>query len=75
MDAALAVITITTAVTVGVISVFLITRLVKTIRDLRYITVGLNDVLGWALGNVLGESRDGRVVDGSVAGTRKLGPG
>jgi hypothetical protein len=76
MDAALAFITIATAVTVGVISVFLITRLVKTIRDLRHITVGLNDVLGWAVGNVLRDPRSTNgVVDGTVAGTRKLDPG
>ena len=76
MDAALAFITIATAVTVGVIAVFLITRLVKTIRDLRHITVGLNNVLGWAVGNVLREPRsDTGIVDGTVAGTRKIGPG
>ncbi|MEY2513564.1 MAG: hypothetical protein QOJ89_922 [bacterium] len=76
MDAALAFITIATAVTVGVIAVFLITRLAKTIRDLRHITVGLNNVLGWAVGNALREPRSSTgAVDGTVAGTRKLGPG
>jgi hypothetical protein len=75
MDAALAVITIATATTVGVIAVFLITRMVKTIRDLRHITVGLHDVLGWAVGNVLGEARRASAVDATVSGTRELDPG
>jgi hypothetical protein len=74
VDIALAVVTIATAVTVGVISVFLLTRLVTTIVELRRITVGLNDVLGWAVGRVLSDPCDGPV-DGRVAAAHKLGPG
>jgi hypothetical protein len=74
VDIALAVVTIATAVAVGVISVFLLTRLVKTIVELRRITVGLNDVLGWAAGRVLRDPYDGPA-DGTVAAAHKLGPG
>ncbi|HEV7806606.1 MAG TPA: hypothetical protein VGO80_12355 [Solirubrobacteraceae bacterium] len=69
MEAALAVVTIAIAVTVGAIAVFLLTRLFKTVVELRKVTVGMHDVLGWAAGKVLDESHGNGVVDG----TRKLG--
>jgi len=69
MDAALAVVTIAISLSVGGLALFLLTRLFRTIVELRKITVGLHDVLGWAAGHVLGESHGSGVVDG----TRKLG--
>ena len=71
MDIALAVVTIATAVAVGVVSVFLLTRLVRTIVELRRITVGLNDVLGWAVGRVLHDrGQRGRGADDERGGAR-----
>jgi hypothetical protein len=75
MDIALAVVTIATAVAVGVVSVFLLTRLVRTIVELRRITVGLNDVLGWAVGRVLHVPYDGPGDDGTATAAHKLGSG
>ena len=70
MDAALAIVTIAISITVGGLALFLLMRVFRTIVELRKVTVGLHDVLGWAAGNVLGESHGSAVVDG----THKLGP-
>ncbi|MDX6681215.1 MAG: hypothetical protein QOG94_1254 [Solirubrobacteraceae bacterium] len=71
MHAALAVVSIAVALAVGAVALFLLTRMFRTIVELRKVTVGLHDVLGWAAGNVLNESH----ARGSVAGKREPGRG
>ena len=56
VDAAIPVVTIATVLTAGAISVFLLTRVFRTIVELRKITVGLDDVADWLVGNAVHES-------------------
>jgi hypothetical protein len=76
MDAVLAVATLLGTVTLAVLAVWLLTRLIKTIVELRRITTGMHLVLGWTLGQVLGDPaiRPCRG-DGASTGGRKLGSG
>lgn len=52
MDATLAILTIVTMLSLGAVAFMLLTRMFKTIRDLRGVTVGLNDTMRWAVGQV-----------------------
>jgi hypothetical protein len=76
VDAVLAVATLLGTVTLAVIAVLLLTRMIKTILELRKITTGMHVVLGWTLGQVLADpaARPSRV-DGASTGGRKLGSG
>jgi len=60
------------AATVAVIAVWLLTRLVRTIVELKKITTGLH-TLGWALRNL--PPADPPVAHGTVANGRRLGSG
>jgi hypothetical protein len=55
MEIVLAILMIVSAAATGALGLFLLTRLVRTIVELRKITVGLNEVLGWSAGQVLAE--------------------
>jgi glycerol-3-phosphate acyltransferase PlsY len=76
MDAVLAVVTLLGTVTLAVMAVWLLTRLIKTIVELRKITTGMHVVLGWTIGQVLADpvAHPSRV-DGTSAGARKLESG
>ncbi len=52
MDAALALLMIAAMLMLGAIAFVLLTRMVKTIRDLRGVTTGLHDTMRWAVGQV-----------------------
>ncbi len=67
MDVAVALVSLLGAVTLAVLAARLLTRLVKTIVELRKITIGLH-TLRWALGNV---AADSSIVDGTVTNGRK----
>jgi hypothetical protein len=76
MDAVLAVATLLGTVTLAVTAVWLLTRLIKTIVELRRITTGMHVVLGWTLGQVLSDpSAHPSRVDGASTRGRKLGSG
>lgn len=60
MDAVLALATIAVMLSLGGISALLLTRMLKTIRELRGVTTGLNDTLRWAVGQVASEAAPGR---------------
>jgi membrane-bound ClpP family serine protease len=75
VDAALAIVSIAFSVTLGGLAVWMLTRLVRTIRALRGITTGMNDVMRWAAGQVIADSSGRGAVDGTVAGAPTLGPG
>ncbi len=60
MDAALALVTIAAMLALGTIAALLLTRMFKTIRDLRGVTTGLNDTMRWAIGQVSSEPAAGR---------------
>jgi hypothetical protein len=70
-DIAMAALGLVGAATVAVVAVWLLTRLVRTIVELKKITTGLA-TLGWALRNL---PADPPVVHGIVANGRKLGSG
>ncbi len=52
MDVALALLAIAAMLTLGAVAFLLLTRMIKTIRDLRGVTTGLHDTLRWAVGQV-----------------------
>ena len=54
MDTALALLTIAAMLALGAIAFLLLTRMFKTIRDLRGVTTGLHDTMRWAVGQVVG---------------------
>jgi hypothetical protein len=70
MDAVLALVTIAAMVALATISGLLLTRMFKTIRDLRGITTGLNDTMRWAVGQVSAAERLGH---GSAIAERVTG--
>jgi hypothetical protein len=66
MDTVLALATIAVMVSLGAVSALLLTRMFKTIRDLRGIATGLNDTLRWAVGQVAADpARRGPAADGT----------
>ena len=67
MHAALAITAISASLTLGTIAVWMLTRLVRTIAELRGITTGLNDTLRWAASRVV-------AADSSAPGAHELGP-
>lgn len=76
MDAVLAVVTLLGTMTLAVLAVWLLTRLIKTIVELRRITTGMHVVLGWTIGQVLGDPTTGPSrVDATASGARKLESG
>lgn len=71
MDTALALLAIASMLALGAIAFLLLTRMLKTIRDLRGVTTGLNDTMRWAVGQVAADSaRRGPAAD---ANAPKLG--
>jgi hypothetical protein len=52
MDTVFAVLTIAVMLSIGTIAGVLLTKMFKTIRDLRGVSTGLNDTLRWAVGRV-----------------------
>lgn len=68
MDAALAIASICASLTLGTIAIWMLTRLVRTIAELRGITSGLNDMLRWAAGRVVAS-------EPSAPRVREVGPG
>jgi hypothetical protein len=52
MDTVLALLTIAVMLSIGTIAGVLLTKMFRTIRDLRGVTTGLNDTLRWAVGQV-----------------------
>lgn len=75
METALALLTIATMTTLGVIAFLLLTRMFKTIRDLRGVTTGLNDTMRWAVGQVAAADAAGHVpaADTAVANGPQAG--
>jgi hypothetical protein len=76
MDAMLALVTIAGMVALTTISGLLLTRMFKTIRDLRGITTGLNDTMRWAIGQVSATERNGPgpAIAGRATGRPKPSP-
>jgi hypothetical protein len=56
MNSVVAISSIVTASTVAIIGTFLLFRLIRTMLELRKVTIGLNSALGWALGHVAAEA-------------------
>jgi hypothetical protein len=52
MDTVLALAAIGAMLTLGALAFLLLTRMLKTIRDLRGVTTGLHDTMRWAVGQV-----------------------
>jgi hypothetical protein len=52
MDAVLALVTIAAMLGLASISALLLTRMFRTIRELRGVSAGLNDTMRWAVGQV-----------------------
>jgi hypothetical protein len=76
VDAVLAVVTLVGTVTLAVMAAWLLTRLIKTIVELRKITTGMHVVLGWTIGRVLAApASDSASVDGTAARGHTLGSG
>ena len=75
MDMAFALLTIAAMLTLGAIAFVLLTRMFKTIRDLRGVTTGLNDTMRWAVGQVAAadSARRGPAADAAVSSAPKLG--
>lgn len=71
MSAAAALMSIAISATLGTLAVWMLTRLVRTIRELRSITTGLNDVMRWTVGQIAADP-PGRA-DGPAAGAPTLG--
>lgn len=60
METALALLAIAAMATLGVVAFMLLTRMFKTIRDLRGVTTGLHDTMRWAVGQVSAAETAGR---------------
>jgi hypothetical protein len=74
MDTALALLTIAAMLTLAAIAFALLTRMFKTIRELRGVSTGLHDTMRWAVGQVAASDAGRRpAADAAVAGTRGLG--
>ncbi len=52
MQAALAIVSILAMASIGGVAVWMLTRLARTICELRGITAGLHDALRWSAGRV-----------------------
>ena len=55
MDTIFALLTIAVMTSLGAVAFVLLTRMFKTIRELRGVTTGLNDTMRWAVGQVAAE--------------------
>lgn len=76
MDAALAVTAIVVAVALATLAAFVLARLIRTIAQLRRITLGLNDVMRWAIGRMPSEPpAPAPGVDVPAGEVRRLGAG
>jgi hypothetical protein len=60
MDTVLALVTIAVMLSIGTIAGVLLTKMFKTIRDLRGVTTGLNDTMRWAVGQVAADPANRR---------------
>ncbi len=52
MDLLLALVTVGTMLALGAFAFFVLTRMLKMIRDLRGVTTGLHDTLRWSVGQI-----------------------
>lgn len=58
MGSTFALVSLGVAVTVALFGAVLVSRLIKTMLELRKVTTGLNSALGWALGHVAAEANN-----------------
>jgi len=72
MDAFLAVVTLLGTVTLAILAGWLLTRLIRTVAELRKITTGMHAMLGWTVGQVLADPPG---VDRAPAGGSEFGSG